>query len=80
MKKRSVIAMDKAFYYTVDHNQLEEYKKILDLMKIPYFVEVPVALLRNGADQYAIVFPHMSGRLYEMVRKLFRGDGTAYPQ
>lgn len=24
--------MDKAFYYTVDHNQLEEYKKILDLI------------------------------------------------
>ncbi|USG68180.1 hypothetical protein NDK47_13230 [Brevibacillus ruminantium] len=71
--------MEKAFYFTVEHKQVDEYKKILDLMKIPYFIESPVALLKDGADQYAFVFPHMSGRLYEMVRKLFRGDGKAYP-
>lgn len=71
--------MDKSFYYQVDQQQVEEYRKILDLMKIPYTIEPPVALLRDGADRYTIVFPSMSGRLYEMVRKLFRGDGTAYP-
>lgn len=70
----------KSFYYTVDHSKVEEYKKMLDLMKIPYLIEAPIALLNNGADQYSFVFPDMSGRLYNMVSKLFQADGKPYPK
>lgn len=70
----------KSFYYTVDHRLVEEYKRMLDLMKIPYEIEAPVALLANGADQYAFVFPDMPGRLYAMLRKLFQTDATPYPR
>lgn len=74
------MSLSKSFYYTVDHSMVDEYKKMLDLMKIPYVIEAPVALLQNGADQYLIVFPDMPGRLYAMVSKLFQGDGKPYPQ
>lgn len=70
----------KSFYYTVDHSMVDEYKKMLDLMKIPYLIEAPVALLKNGSNQYSFVFPDMPGRLYGMVSKLFQVDGTPYPQ
>ncbi|KZE44134.1 hypothetical protein AV540_02205 [Brevibacillus parabrevis] len=70
----------KSFYYTVDHSMVDEYKKMLDLMKIPYTIEAPVALLKEGANQYSFVFPDMSGRLYQMVSKLFKGEGKPYPQ
>ena len=53
---------------------VDEYKKMLDLMKIPYVIETPVALLANGANQYSFVFPNMPGKLYAMVSKLFQGD------
>ncbi|GIO08469.1 hypothetical protein J31TS6_44970 [Brevibacillus reuszeri] len=70
----------KSFYYTVDHSMVEEYKKMLDLMKIPYTIEAPVALLKQGASQYSFVFPNMPAKLYGMVSKLFKGDGKPYPQ
>ncbi|MGN7470534.1 hypothetical protein [Brevibacillus sp. SAFN-007a] len=70
----------KSFYYTVDHTMVDEYKKMLDLMKIPYTIEAPVALLQEGANQYSFVFPHMPGRLYQMVSKLFKCEGKPYPQ
>ncbi|GED72653.1 hypothetical protein BRE01_63550 [Brevibacillus reuszeri] len=70
----------KSFYYTVDHSMVEEYKKMLDLMKIPYTLEAPVALLKQGANQYSFVFPTMPAKLYGMVSKLFKGDGKPYPQ
>ncbi|MBY0087556.1 hypothetical protein HP567_018825 [Brevibacillus sp. M2.1A] len=68
----------KSFYYTVDHSKVEEYKKMLDLMKIPYIVEAPIVLLNQGANEYSFVFPNMSGRLYGMVSKLFQADGKPY--
>lgn len=70
----------KSFYYTVDQSMVDEYKKMLDLMKIPYIVETPVALLASGANQYSFVFPDMPGKLYAMVRKLFQADGKPYPR
>ncbi|MDF2684383.1 MAG: hypothetical protein K0R47_5573 [Brevibacillus sp.] len=70
----------KSFYYTVDQTMVDEYKKMLDLMKIPYVIETPVALLAHGANQYSFVFPNMPGKLYAMVSKLFQGDAKPYPQ
>jgi len=70
----------KSFYYSVDQSMVDEYKKMLDLMKIPYVIETPVALLANGANQYSFVFPNMPGKLYAMVRKLFQADAKPYPQ
>jgi hypothetical protein len=70
----------KAFYYTVAKSNVEEYKNILDLMKIPYEIEAPVALLTNGSDQYKFVFPDLPARLYAMVSKLFQRDGIPYSQ
>lgn len=72
--------MEKSFYYSVDAAEVDEYRKILDLMNVPYEIEIPVALLREGSDQCTIVFPEMSVRLYSMVRKLFNRDGLPYPQ
>lgn len=69
----------KSFFYTVNKANVEEYKNILDLMKIPYQIEVPVALLQSGADEYRFVFPNLPARLYAMVSKLFQRDGTPYP-
>jgi len=68
----------KAFYYTVDKQNVDEYKQMLDLMKIPYEVEAPIALLQEGADAYRIVFPNLPARLYGMVSKLFQKDGIPY--
>ncbi|WNC12243.1 hypothetical protein [Brevibacillus brevis] len=70
----------KSFYYTVEPDMVDEYKKMLDLMKIPYQIEAPVALLANGTHHYSFVFPNMPGRLYAMVRKLFQADAKPYPQ
>ena len=71
---------EKAFYYTVDKRNVEEYKNMLDLMKIPYEVEAPIALLQEGADLYRIVFPNLPARLYGMVSKLFQRDAIPYDQ
>lgn len=70
--------MNKAFYYKVEPSEVDEYKKLLTLMKIPFEIEQPVALLKEGAGSYTIVFPNMSVRLYSMVRKLFKRDGIEY--
>lgn len=51
---------------------------MLDLMKIPYVVETPVVLLKEGANQAIIIFPNMPARLYGMVRKLFKKDALPY--
>lgn len=69
----------KAFYYTIDKSMVDEYKKMLDLMKVPYIVEAPVALLASGANQYSFVFPNMPGKLFAMIDKLFPGDAKPYP-
>lgn len=70
--------MEKSFFYSVGKTEVEEYQKMLDLMNIPHEVEPPISVLRDGADQYKIVFPDMPVRLYGMVRKLFKGDGKPY--
>ncbi|RNB92489.1 hypothetical protein EDM56_01995 [Brevibacillus fluminis] len=70
--------MDKSFYYSVDRSLVGQYRSMLELMKIPYVVETPVALLKDGANQVVIVFPNMPVKLYGMVRKLFKKDGLPY--
>lgn len=78
MKESGVPVQSKSFYYTVEKANVEEYKNILDLMKIPYQIEKPVALLKKGADEYKFVFPNLPARLYAMVSKLFQRDGIPY--
>ncbi|WP_134684631.1 hypothetical protein [Brevibacillus migulae] len=72
--------MEKSFYYTVDPEEVDEYKKILDLMNIPYEIEKPIVLLQIGSDQRIIAFPDVPVRLYSMIRKLFKRDGLPYPK
>ncbi len=72
--------MDKSFFYTVEASEVNEFKKMLDLMKIPYTLEPPIALLKEGSNLYAFVFPNMSLRLYGMVRKLFKSEAQPYPK
>ncbi|GAA4706925.1 hypothetical protein [Brevibacillus fulvus] len=71
--------MNKSFFYTIDKSVVPEYTKILNLMKVPYLVEEPVVLLREGSSACRIVFPNMPASLYGMVRKLFGRDGEPYP-
>ncbi|RNB76577.1 hypothetical protein EDM52_02685 [Brevibacillus invocatus] len=78
LKERGVLMQSKSFYYTVEKSNVDEYKTILDLMKIPYQIEKPVALLKNGSDEYKFVFPNLPARLYAMVSKLFQRDGKPY--
>jgi hypothetical protein len=73
-KKRSVETMVKSFFYRVAWRDVHILRKSLDELAVPYLLET------MGEGDLAIVFPDLNGRQYMSVRKIFRGDGLAYPK
>jgi hypothetical protein len=66
--------MEKSFFYRVSWHDANTLRKSLDEIAVPYTMES----LKEG--ELAFVFPDLNGRQYVCVRKLFRGDGLAYPR